>query len=71
MNLLLLVPVLIVLLFAQGCAPRKAYLELQCLDRPTHVEYIQGPVIMDEENIIYYDKKDRLTKLSRETCGVR
>lgn len=69
---LLWIPVFIILLLSQwGCAGRKLYVQMQCLDRPGKVEYIEGPVIINGDEIIYYDSKDKLTKKDRETCAIK
>jgi hypothetical protein len=52
-----------------GCATQR-YLEVQCLDRP-RAEIVEGPVVMDGDDILYYDGRNRLRKASKETCGVR
>jgi hypothetical protein len=52
-----------------GCATER-YLEIQCLDRPK-AEVVEGPVIMDGEDIIYYDSRNKLRKSTKETCGVK
>jgi hypothetical protein len=52
-----------------GCATER-YLEIQCLDRP-RAETVEGPVIVNEEDIIYYDARNKLRKVSKETCGIK
>ena len=53
----------------QGCVTQR-YLEIQCLDRP-RAEAVEGPVIVNEEDIIYYDARNKLRKVSKETCGIK
>ena len=52
-----------------GCATKK-YLEIQCLDRP-RPEAVEGPVFVDQDEILYYDSRNKLRKMSKETCGVK
>lgn len=52
-----------------GCATQR-YIEIQCLDRP-RAEVVEGPVIVNEEDIIFYDSRNKLRKVSKETCGVK
>jgi hypothetical protein len=51
-----------------GCAHTQRSVELQCT--PALKEDIDGPVIMKDGELVFYDSKGHLRKVSG-TCGVR
>lgn len=57
-------------LLLAGCATGKKSFEIQCLD-PIRIDRIEGPVIVSDDNVIFYDSKGKLVKVKSETCGVR
>ncbi len=63
------IAVLAILVLLCGCATPRAFLQLQCLNSPTQV--IEGPVIIEEDKVIYYDRKGKLTKEMATTCGIK
>lgn len=55
-------------LFLGGCAHQQRSVELQCT--PAIKEDVEGPVIMRDGDLVFYDSKGRLRKVTG-TCGVR
>jgi hypothetical protein len=55
-----------------GCTTIPKRLEIQCIDAPSNrKDYIQGPIVLDGDNMYFYDAKGRLTKVKSQVCGVK
>lgn len=53
-----------------GCSMRKQVHQIQCLEPVLKAE-IEGPIVIEGDNVIFYDAKDRLVKRKSSTCGIK